>query len=108
MPCACGNRAENAGCSSLGTCGHVILAAMAFVAGIFHCDACAQSMARPVDPAQLLERTSFQTGAAWDPMLQLPADVAMCYGVGKDLGRRIKLWKDQGYIVHVMTGVAWG
>ena len=67
-----------------------------------------QSVARPVDPAQLLERTSFQTGAPWDPMLQLPADVAMCYGVGKDLGRRINLWKDHGYIVHVMTGVAWG
>ena len=41
-------------------------------------------------------------------MLQLPADVAMCYGVGTDLGPRIKLWKDKGYIVHVMTGVAWG
>ena len=108
MPRSCGNRDENAGCSSHRPCGHVIFAAMAFVAGIIHCDACAQSIARPVDPAQLLERTSFQTGAPWDPMLQLPADVAMCYGVGKDLGRRIKLWKDQGYIVHVMTGVAWG
>ena len=41
-------------------------------------------------------------------MLQLPADVAMCYGVGPDLAPRIKLWKDHGYLVHVMTGVAWG
>jgi hypothetical protein len=86
----------------------VILAAIVFVAGIAHRDACAQSVARPADPAQLLERTSFQTGAPWDPMLQLPCDVAMCYGVGKDLGRRINLWKYQCYIVHVMTGVAWG
>jgi hypothetical protein len=54
------------------------------------------------------ERTSFQTGARWDPMLQLPADVAMCYGVEPDLSPRIKQWKDKGYIVHVMTGVAWG
>ncbi len=54
------------------------------------------------------ERTSFQTGAAWNPMLQLPADVAMCYGVGSDPGPRIKQWKAKGYIVHVMTGVAWG
>ncbi len=54
------------------------------------------------------ERTSFQTGARWDPMLQLPSDVAMVYGVGTDPGPRIKLWKEQGYIVHVMTGVAWG
>jgi hypothetical protein len=81
---------------------------MVFAAGILHSEARAQSVTRPGDPAQLLERTSFQTGASWDPMLQLPADVAMCYGVGKDLGRRINLWKNQGYIVHVMSGVAWG
>jgi hypothetical protein len=62
----------------------------------------------PFDPGQALERTSFQTGAAWNPMLQLPADVAMCYGVGDDLAPRIRTWRDQGYIVHVMTGVAWG
>ena len=108
MPIACGRTDENAGCSSHRTFVRAIFAAMVFVAGMIHGHACAQSVARPVDPPQLLERTSFQTGAPWDPMLQLPADVAMCYGVGKDLGRRINLWKDHGYIVHVMTGVAWG
>ena len=41
-------------------------------------------------------------------MLQLPADVAMCYGVGPDLKPRIQKWKDHGFLVHVMTGVAWG
>jgi hypothetical protein len=108
MPCACGKPDVNAGCSLRRPYGHVVVAATVFMAGILHCDACAQSVGRAVDPAQLHERTSFQTGAPWDPMLQLPADVAMCYGVGKDLGQRIKLWKDHGYIVHVMTGVAWG
>lgn len=63
---------------------------------------------RAVDEGQALERTSFQTGAAWDPMLQLPADVAMCYGVGPGLAPRLKGWKERGYIVHMMTGVAWG
>ncbi|MBV9850207.1 MAG: hypothetical protein JO250_11080 [Armatimonadetes bacterium] len=63
---------------------------------------------RPADPKQALERTSFQTGAAWDPMLQLRSDVAMCYGVGPDIGARIAGWKAQGYRVHVMTGVSWG
>jgi hypothetical protein len=62
----------------------------------------------PADPDESRERTSFQTGAAWDPMLQIPADVAMCYGVGPDIGGRIRQWKDHGYIVHVMTGVSWG
>lgn len=68
----------------------------------------AAAPAGAVDPEQSLERTSFQTGARWDPGLQLPADVAMCYGVGPGLAPRIKAWKDRGYIVHLMTGVAWG
>lgn len=63
---------------------------------------------RPADPKQALERTSFQTGAPWDPMLQVGADVAMCYGVGPDIGKRVAQWKAQGYRVHVMTGVSWG
>ncbi len=62
----------------------------------------------PPAPGQGQERTSFQTAAKWDPMLQLPADVAMCYGVGPDIGERIRQWKDRGYLIHVMTGVAWG
>ncbi|MGC8640990.1 MAG: hypothetical protein ACP5XB_14080, partial [Isosphaeraceae bacterium] len=68
----------------------------------------AASPARAVDPDQSLERTSFQTGARWDSGLQLPADVAMCYGVGRGLAPRIKTWKEHGYITHLMTGVAWG
>ena len=62
----------------------------------------------PSDPKQALERTSFQTSAAWDPGLHLGSDVAMCYGVGPDIGARIAGWKAQGYRVHVMTGVSWG
>ena len=62
----------------------------------------------PADPAQALERTSFQTGAPWDPALQLGSDVVMCYGIGPDLGARIAGWRAQGYRVHVMTGVSWG
>lgn len=63
---------------------------------------------RPVDPRQGEERTSFQTHAHWDPRIQLRSDVAMCYGIGPDIGERIAEWKAQGYRVHVMTGVAWG
>lgn len=63
---------------------------------------------RPTDPGQIQERTSFQTGSHWDPTLQLGSDVAMCYGIGPDIAKRIGEWKAQGYRVHVMTGVAWG
>ncbi len=44
-------------------------------------------LADPIDSHRAEERTSFQTGAHWDPMLQLPADVAMCYGVAVTPGR---------------------
>ncbi len=64
--------------------------------------------ARPVDPGQARERTSFQTHARWDPRLQLRSDVAICYGIDRSLPERIAQWKAQGYITHLMTGVSWG
>lgn len=63
---------------------------------------------RLIDPRQGEERTSFQEAAPWNPGIQLPADVVMCYGVGPDLPERIAKWKSRGYITHVMTGVSWG
>ena len=35
----------------------------------------------PTDPQQVLERTCFQTGAAWGPMGNLRSDVAIVYGI---------------------------
>jgi len=64
--------------------------------------------AQTADPRQKEERTSFQTHAPWDPGLQLPADVAMVYGVDESMPDRIRQWKERGYIVHLMTGVSWG
>jgi len=60
------------------------------------------------DPKQSLERTSFQTSAAWAPEIQLGSDVVLCYGIDPTLAERIAGWKAQGYRVHVMTGVSWG
>jgi hypothetical protein len=54
------------------------------------------------------ERLSFQTGGAWSPRVNLDADVAMVYGIGPELPATIKTWRDHGYTIHVMTGVAWG
>lgn len=71
-------------------------------------DEMAAARKRPPDPRQSQERTSFQTHANWDPMLQLRSDVAMCYGVDPTIGTRVAQWKAQGYRVHVMTGVSWG
>ncbi len=64
--------------------------------------------ARPADPKQSLERTSFQEAAPWTPGVQLRSDVAMAYGINASLPERIAKWKAEGYIVHLMTGVSWG
>src|SRR5580765_3157677 len=62
----------------------------------------------PPDPAQILERTSFQTSQSWSPLGNLRADVAMVYGIDKSLPERVRGWRDRGYRVHLMTGVSWG
>ena len=68
----------------------------------------AEPPALPEDPAQKLERTSFQTGKAWSPLGNLRADVAMVYGLGNGLAERVASWREHGYRVHLMTGVSWG
>jgi len=58
------------------------------------------------DPSEA--RLSFQTGDPWSPRINLDADVAMVYGIGPNLLANIQTWREHGYIVDVMTGVAWG
>src|SRR2546426_3415078 len=62
----------------------------------------------PLDPQQRLERTCFQTGAPWSGVANLRSDVAIVYGIGPDLPQRSATWREHGYRIHVMTGVAWG
>jgi hypothetical protein len=62
----------------------------------------------PADTNQVLERTCFQTGKAWSPQGNLRSDVAIVYGIDTNLPARIETWREHGYRLHVMTGVAWG
>src|SRR5207244_129754 len=62
----------------------------------------------PSSAEQSLERTSFQTSQPWGPAGNLPADVAMVYGIGRNLPERIESWRERGYRIHLMTGVSWG
>ena len=66
------------------------------------------SLPFPVDTNQVLERTCFQTGRPWGPHADLRSDVAIAYGIDTNLPARIESWRDHGYRIHVMTGVAWG
>jgi hypothetical protein len=60
------------------------------------------------DANQVLERTCFQTGKEWTPRGNLRSDVAIVYGIDTNLPARIETWRDHGYRIQVMTGVAWG
>lgn len=60
------------------------------------------------DTNQALERTCFQTSRPWSPHGNLRGDVTLVYGIDPSLPSRIDTWRDHGYRIHVMTGVAWG
>ncbi len=57
------------------------------------------------------EKTSFQASAPWSADFDVRADIAMVYGINDDGGKfeeRIKGYRDKGYEVQFMTGIAWG
>ncbi|RAW12846.1 hypothetical protein DC345_21405 [Paenibacillus taichungensis] len=54
------------------------------------------------------ERTGFQESAAYHPDYDLQTDFVMVYGIDDSMQERILKWKEKGYVVHLMTGVAWG
>ncbi len=54
------------------------------------------------------ENTSFQTALPWSPRGDLQSDVAMVYGIDPAMPSRVATWRQHGYQIHVMTGVAWG
>jgi len=64
------------------------------------------AMPRSSDQSQ--ERTVFQTGSSYSDRINLRADVAIVYGFDPSMPARVKAWRDRGYRVHLMTGVAWG
>lgn len=59
-------------------------------------------------------KTTFQTGGPWRPTVDNRADAVMVYGVGGNpekgtsFEQRIASWRDHGYKVHFMSGIAWG
>jgi hypothetical protein len=58
------------------------------------------------------EKTTFQTSGPWKPTTDERSDVAMVYGAndrpGLTFTQRVQSWRDHGYKVAFMTGIAWG
>jgi hypothetical protein len=70
--------------------------------------------AQSYDPAKEnpRQKTTFQTAHIWIPEIDVRADAAIVYGVSErnqaPFEERVRSWKDKGYQVDFMTGIAWG
>ncbi|WP_419802308.1 hypothetical protein [Mucilaginibacter sp.] len=58
------------------------------------------------------QKTAFQTSSPWRPEIDVRSDIAIVYGTndrpGMTFEERVKTWRDHGYEVNFMTGIAWG
>jgi hypothetical protein len=62
----------------------------------------------PASPTAQTGRLIFQTGQPWSPRTNINADTVLVYGINDTTAERIRSWREHGYHVAVMTGVAWG
>jgi len=58
--------------------------------------------------SSLPEKTSFQVSEPWKPEYDVRSDIAMVYGMDSTFTERVKGYKEHGYNVQFMTGIAWG
>ncbi len=74
--------------------------------------ACVWASGTMADNTPKKEKTTFQTSGQWKPATDVRADVAIVYGVNDrpnmTFEQRVQSWRDRGYTVHFMTGIAWG
>lgn len=54
------------------------------------------------------ERTGYQTGNHLIPSIDNQCDFVMVYRLNETTAERIKMYRDRGYVVHLMTGISWG
>lgn len=54
------------------------------------------------------ERTGYQTGDVLIPSTDNQCDFVMVYRLNETTAQRIKEYRDNGYVVHLMTGISWG
>src|SRR5690625_2386022 len=54
------------------------------------------------------EKTGFQEKTRYHPSIDLRTDFVMVYGIDQTMLERIYTWREKGFVVHLMTGIAWG
>ncbi len=52
--------------------------------------------------------TGVQDSSPWTPEADIQCDFVMVYGTDADMPNRVKKYREKGYVVHLMTGSAWG
>jgi hypothetical protein len=77
---------------------------MRFVAALLLSTALPLAAQTTASPDDLI----FQTNQGWSARVNVEAQMVMVYGIDATMPERISSWRDHGYRVAVMTGVAWG
>src|SRR5690606_16492705 len=57
------------------------------------------------------EKTAFQIAAPWRAEYDIRSDIAIVYGINDTdvpFEERVDLYRQKGYTIHFMTGIAWG
>ena len=52
--------------------------------------------------------TGCQDASPWSPETDLQYDFIMVYGIDDEMPERIRVYREKGYVIHLMTGSAWG
>ena len=54
------------------------------------------------------ELTGYQSGSDYRKTVDFANDFVMVYGIGKAMPERVTQYRAAGFVVHLMTGIAWG
>ena len=54
------------------------------------------------------ELTGIQERRPYRPSIDLRCDFVMVYGIDPSMPERVREYRSQGYVVHLMTGISWG
>lgn len=57
---------------------------------------------------QMPDLTCFQEAGHYSPQIDIGSDMAIVYGVNASFPERVAQWREKGYTVAMMTGIAWG
>ena len=54
------------------------------------------------------ELAGYQASGEIRPSVDLGCDFIMVYGIDPTMPERIRQYREKGYVIHLMTGIAWG